>query len=146
MKSFFTSLSLVLFFNPLAQAKDCNPESFGTITEYSELASTIKESKKDIVILDVNSKSSFQSAHIKGAQRWHAIASDPKKVESLFAAKSKKDTTILAYCGGDYCTAWKDAAKKACEMGFEKITHYKPGISSLKKSDPKGLLVRAKKS
>jgi rhodanese-related sulfurtransferase len=83
---------------------------------------------KNVTIVDVNSKDSFKEARVPGAIHY-------KTNKGTFAKVLPKDKSamIIAYCGGKSCTAWKDAAIAACEMGYTNIHHYSEGIKGWKK-------------
>lgn len=77
-------------------------------------------------ILDVNSLNSYNRSHVKGAYHFKTAV----KKKSLVTILGKdKNMAIVAYCGGKQCTAWQEAAKTACEMGYKNIRHFSEGIS-----------------
>ncbi len=82
-------------------------------------------------ILDVNSLNSFNRNHIKGA---HHFKTAVKKKTLVTVLGKDKGVSIVAYCGGKQCTAWHEAAKTACEMGYKNIRHFSEGISGWDKT------------
>lgn len=116
-----------LFLNPfnraIAATSECANES-----KYSEISRTELNqlvTTKSAFVVDVNSKESYQKNHVPTAVHFGST-------EDQFAQilpKDKKEL-IVAYCGGPSCTAWLKAAKKACELGYSNIKHFKGGISS----------------
>ena len=100
---------------------DCTKaENYPTVTK-AELQDIVKN--KSAFIVDVNSADSFKKTHVPGAVHFFAI--EKTYAQALPADKS---APIVAYCGGEMCTAWKDAAEKACALGYANIKHYKGGI------------------
>jgi rhodanese-related sulfurtransferase len=83
---------------------------------------------KDAFIIDVNSSESFKEVHVPNAIHFADHKSDFAKL-----LPAQKDALIVAYCGGPKCEAWLNAAKKACELGYTNIQHFKDGISGWKK-------------
>ena len=92
-----------------------------SMDEMKKIADT--ESAK---ILDVNSLNSYNRSHIKGA---HHFKTAVKKKTLATVLGNDKNAAIVAYCGGKQCTAWQEAAKTACEMGYKNIRHFSEGIS-----------------
>lgn len=105
--------------NDFSQYKDVSVKEMKTIAK-----------KGDAVIVDVNSKSSYEKAKIGNAIHYD---------ERTFASKlpKDKDQLIVAYCGGKRCTAWQRAAESACEMGYKNIKHFSNGIKGWKKAQKK---------
>lgn len=99
-------------------------------TNYSQFADVPKAEMTKIVdakgatIVDVNSAESFKKNHIPGAVHFEVVKADFAK-----ALPADKNAPIVAYCGGKQCTAWQQAAKMACEMGYKNIRHFSEGIS-----------------
>jgi rhodanese-related sulfurtransferase len=95
--------------------------------EYPDVS--IKELKKaieqkNVTIIDVNGTESWEKGHIPGAL-------DFESNEAKFASILPKDKNalIVAYCGGPKCMAYKQAAKKAEELGYKNVKHLSAGIS-----------------
>ena len=91
-------------------------------SRYSEISRedlTGQIEKKAAFVIDVNSAESFQKQHIPTAIHFGA---NEKSFASTLPAK--KDTLIVAYCGSTACTAWKKAAKAACEQGYTNMYNH----------------------
>lgn len=80
---------------------------------------------KKIVLIDVNGTASFKKAHIPGAIDFRAVGKDGLKK----ALPEDKDVTIVAYCGGPACGAYKAGAKAAMDLGYKHVHHLKVGLS-----------------
>ena len=115
------SLSMIGF-SAGAAAPNCKDEKLYPLIERPELNKFVE--KKNATIVDVNTSESFNENHIPGAIHY-------KSHEKDFASQlpAQKDAPIVAYCGGPMCTAWKEAAEKACQLGYTNIRHFKPGIT-----------------
>lgn len=113
------------------KAKSCTDYSQFKDVSKNEMQTIVKNKKATIV--DVNSESSFEDTHIPGAVHFGTV-------EKRFAKVLPKDknSMVVAYCGGKMCTAWKRAAKMACEMGYKNIRHFSEGISGWKAMNKKG--------
>ena len=103
--------------------------------EYPDVS--IKELKKSIeskqvTVIDVNGTESFEKAHIPGAIDFEA---NEAKIASLLP--KDKNALIVAYCGGPKCMAYKQAAKKAEELGYKNVKHLSAGISGWKEAGEK---------
>jgi len=99
----------------------CDEDS--TYPHISKAELTTVSAEKTAFIVDVNGKESYDTAHVPGAI--HFAAKEKQFAELL---PKDKNALIVAYCGNEKCTAWKKAAKKACEMGYTNIKHYNEGI------------------
>lgn len=102
-------------------ATDCTSESTFPEISHQELTDLI--AKKQVFVVDVNGKDSFAKNHVTGAIHYDSHRAD-------FAAQLPKDKneTVVAYCGGPKCTAWKRAAEEACKLGYTHVRHYKDGL------------------
>lgn len=100
---------------------DCKKEELYPVVSKREVETLVKN--KSAVIIDVNSEESFKKSHIPGAIHYLAVE---KNFANILPAE--KSAEIVAYCGGPMCTAWQKAARKACELGYTNIKHYKDGI------------------
>ena len=103
--------------------------------EYPDVS--IKELKKAIeskkvTVIDVNGTESWEKGHIPGAIDFE---SNSAKIASLLP--KDKDALIVAYCGGPACMAYKQAAKKAEELGYKNVKHLSAGISGWKEAGEK---------
>lgn len=99
-------------------------EAFPDVS-HSDLKTMIEEGS--VFLIDVNGSRSFKKGHIPGAVDF---ASVKNKLASLLP--EDKHTTIVAYCGGPRCGAYKKAAKLVASMGYEHVHHYSGGISGWK--------------
>jgi len=103
--------------------------------EYPDVS--IKELKKSIeskqvTVIDVNGTESFEKGHIPGAIDFEA---NEAKLASVLP--KDKNALIVAYCGGPKCMAYKQAAKKAEELGYKNVKHLSAGISGWKEAGEK---------
>lgn len=105
---------------------DCASDSHYPIISKADLKQHVDA--KDAFIVDVNSSESFKDAHVPNAIHFADHKTDFAKL-----LPAQKDALIVAYCGGPKCEAWLNAAKKACELGYTNIQHFKDGISGWKK-------------
>ncbi len=88
-----------------------------------DLEKAIKAGK--VVVIDVNGAKSFtKRGHIPTAVSFKDAKSLAKQL-----AKSKKDTLVVAYCGGPTCNAYKRGASAAADLGFKNVKHLSAGIS-----------------
>lgn len=109
---------------PKKAAVNCANDSTYKQISKAELEKLVSQRAQDnVVVIDVNSKASYAKSHIPKAV--HYAANKDKFAKIL---PKKKDALIVAYCGGPSCGAWKTAAKKACELGYTNVKHYKGGI------------------
>ena len=96
-----------------------------------DLEKAIKAGK--VVVIDVNGAKSFtKRGHIPTAVSFKDAKSLAKQL-----AKSKKDTLVVAYCGGPTCNAYKRGASVAAELGFKNVKHLSAGISGWIKAGKK---------
>jgi rhodanese-related sulfurtransferase len=86
-------------------------------------------SEKAVVLLDANGSDSFKAGHIPGAIDFDA---NQDRLASLLPAD--KNALIVAYCGGEQCTAYKAAAAAAVKLGYTNVKHFAPGINGWKNS------------
>lgn len=124
-------LSLVfLGTSAFAKGKDCdNYEKYGNVSK-EEMTKIV--TAKNATIIDVNSTKSFKKSRIPGAVHF---ASNKKTFDKVLP--KDKNAPIVAYCGGEMCTAWQRAAEKACEMGYTNIRHFSAGITGWNKMNTK---------
>ena len=96
-----------------------------------DLEKAIKAGK--VVVIDVNGAKSFtKRGHIPTAVSFKDAKSLAKQL-----AKSKKDTLVVAYCGGPTCNAYKRGASAAADLGFKNVKHLSAGISGWIKAGKK---------
>ena len=97
----------------------------------TDLDKAIKSGK--VVVIDVNgAKSSTKRGHIPGAVSFTGAKDLAKQL-----SKAKKDTLVVAYCGGPSCSAYKRGASVAAELGFKNVKHLSAGISGWVKAGKK---------
>lgn len=88
--------------------------------------------KKAVTVIDVNGTDSFKTGRIPGAIDFEA---NEKKLASLLP--KDKNALVVAYCGNEYCNAYKAAASVAQKLGYTNVKHYSAGIDGWKKSGAK---------
>lgn len=88
--------------------------------------------KKSVTLLDVNGSDSFKEGRIPGAIDFEA---NEKKIAAMLP--KDKNALVVAYCGNEYCNAYKAAATVAQQLGYTNVKHYSPGIDGWKKSGAK---------
>jgi rhodanese-related sulfurtransferase len=93
----------------------------------SELKDAI--ANRSATLLDVNGSDSFQKGHIPGAIDYLAHKKD---IARLLPAD--KGALIIAYCGDIHCTAYRQAAYAALDLGYTNVKHFAPGIKGWKES------------
>ena len=108
--------------DPSMAKADCKSESHYPEIDKATLTSLVGQ--KGVMIVDVNSKDSFQQAHVPGAIHFGSM----KPAAFVKALPEDHNAPIVAYCGGPECGAWKKAAENACEHGYTNIKHFKGGI------------------
>ena len=117
MKTLFIFILTLSFSNAMAKARDCaNYDQYTDIVK-TEMKTIVKTNKATII--DVNTKESFEKSRIPGSLHFYTHQDDLAKV-----LPKDKNAMVVAYCGGKLCTAWKKAAKMACEMGYKNIRHF----------------------
>ena len=95
------------------------------------LEKAIKAGK--VVVIDVNGAKSFTNrGHIPGAVSFTSAKALAKQL-----SKAKKDTLVVAYCGGPTCNAYKRGASAAADLGFKNVKHLSAGISGWIKNGKK---------
>ena len=112
------------------QTQKCEDERTYPLISKADLEKQVNA--KSAFIVDVNSVESFSEAHVPTAI--HYSDSDTKTDKQYTHVLPKdKSQLIVAYCGGPSCNAWLKAAKKACQLGYTHVVHFKDGISGWKK-------------
>ena len=94
---------------------------------HAQLVKAVKARK--VVLLDVNGTQSYKSGHIPGAINFEAAQ---KNLRQKLPANKK--ALIVAYCGNEYCGAYKMGAQAARKLGYTNVRHYSPGIAGWKSS------------
>ena len=128
MKTLFVAFSLIFSASAFA-APDCVEVSRFEANPVKLAEMKTIAAHKSATIIDVNSKKSFDKAHIGNAIHF---MSNKDKIASLLP--KDKNAPIVAYCGGPSCTAWKRAAMAACKAGYTNIRHFPGGITKWKSS------------
>lgn len=122
-------LTALLFVFGLAGIAQAAPGKIADIS-HRELEAAI--AAKSVTVLDVNGTESFQEGRIPGSIDYIA---NREKIAALLP--KKKDALIVAYCGNEYCSAYRAAAVAAIELGYTNVKHYSPGIDGWKKAGAK---------
>ena len=92
----------------------------------ADLTKAIKD--KSVTVIDVNGSDSYKSGHIPSAI-------DFESTKDLQAAlPADKNALVVAYCGSEYCGAYKKAADAAKKLGYTNVQHFSPGIKGWKES------------
>ena len=99
-------------------------EAFPDVS-HSDLKSMIEDGS--VFLIDVNGSKSYKKGHIPGAVDFATVKGDIASV-----LPKDKGATIVAYCGGPSCAAYKQAAKLVASMGYTDVHHYSGGISGWK--------------
>ncbi|MGA2691270.1 MAG: rhodanese-like domain-containing protein [Opitutaceae bacterium] len=84
---------------------------------------------KSATILDVNGSQSYGVGHIPGAIDFLA-----HKQEIARLLPADKGALIVAYCGDIHCTAYRQAAYAALDLGYTNVKHFAPGIKGWRES------------
>lgn len=135
MKSLMTlAVGALAFVGTVSVASAEKGETKGTVEEIS--LKDLKKAmagKEKIVLIDVNGTASYKKAHIPGAIDFRAVGKEGLKK----ALPKDKNVTIVAYCGGPSCGAYKAGARAALDLGYKKVHHLKPGLSGWIKAGEK---------
>ncbi len=83
---------------------------------------------KSVTVIDVNGSASYKAGHIPTAIDF-AATKDLKA-----ALPADKNALVVAYCGNEYCGAYKQAADAATKLGYTNVQHFSPGIKGWKES------------
>jgi rhodanese-related sulfurtransferase len=89
-------------------------------------------SAKKVTVIDVNGTESYKSGRIPGALNFEAVQGNLKA-----KLPANKKALVVAYCGNEYCGAYKKAAMAAKKLGYTNVKHYSPGLAGWKKSGAK---------
>ena len=87
---------------------------------------------KSATLLDVNGTETYKQGHIPTAINFEQAE---KSLASLLP--TDKNALIVAYCGNEQCTAYRQAAIAASELGYTNVKHYAKGIVGWKASGAK---------
>ncbi len=127
MKRLLGFFSVLLLAASLGYAGSHN--QYPSISE-DELQAAI--ASKSVVLLDANGTASYNEGHIPGALNYEAVKGNLASV-----LPSNKYELVVAYCGGEKCTAYQAAADDAVKLGYMNVRHFAPGISGWKSSGAK---------
>lgn len=83
---------------------------------------------KTATVIDVNGTDSYKAGHIPTAIDFETV----KDLKSVLPAD--KNALVVAYCGSEYCGAYKKAATAAMSLGYTNVQHFSPGIKGWKES------------
>lgn len=88
-----------------------------------------KLENKDVILIEVLDKESYEKSHIKGA-----INIPLKEIGAEAKKRFNKGDEIVVYCSDHECSASPLAAKKLNDLGFKNVYHYKGGKKEWKES------------
>jgi rhodanese-related sulfurtransferase len=118
-------LSIVAFLSLAAVASAASPQ----IVDISQADLDAAIAAKSATILDVNGSESYGEGHIPGAIDFLAHRQDIAKL-----LPADKGALIVAYCGDIHCTAYRQAAYAALDLGYTNVRHFAPGIKGWRES------------
>lgn len=118
-------LAAVAFLSLSAFASAASPQ----IVDISQADLDAAIAAKSATILDVNGSESYNAGHIPGAIDFVAHRQDIAKL-----LPADKGAMIVAYCGDVHCTAYRQAAYAALDLGYNNVRHFAPGIKGWKES------------
>lgn len=98
------------------------------VPSISQVALTKAIADKTVTVIDVNGSASYKDGHIPTALDFEAI----KDLKAALPAD--KNALVVAYCGSEYCGAYKQAATAAMKLGYTNVQHFSPGIAGWKAS------------
>lgn len=87
---------------------------------------------KKVTVIDVNGSESYKAGRIPGALNYEVVGANLKA-----KLPANKKALVVAYCGNEFCGAYKKAALAAQKLGYTNVVHYSPGIAGWKKSGAK---------
>jgi len=118
-------LSIVAFLSLAALASAASPQ----IVDISQSDLDAAIAAKSATILDVNGSESYGEGHIPGAIDFLA-----RRQEIAKLLPADKGALIVAYCGDIHCTAYRQAAYAALDLGYTNVRHFAPGIKGWRES------------
>jgi rhodanese-related sulfurtransferase len=118
-------LSIVAFLSLAAFASAASPQ----IVDISQADLDAAIAAKSATILDVNGSDSYREGHIPGAIDFLA-----RRQEIAKLLPADKGALIVAYCGDIHCTAYREAAYAALDLGYTNVRHFAPGIKGWRES------------
>ena len=80
-------------------------------------------SSKKVTLIDVNGSESWQRGHIPGALNFAVVG---KNLATKLPADKK--ALVVAYCCNERCSAYRQAATAAKDLGYTNVKHYAKGI------------------
>ena len=111
-----------------AKAEQMGAAKKGEVPAISQAELTQAIADKSVTVIDVNGTDSYKSGHIP-------TAIDFAAVEDFKAAlPADKNALVVAYCGSEYCGAYKKAATAAMKLGYTNVKHFSPGLKGWKAS------------
>ena len=122
MKPIFAALAFLSF---ALVASAASPQ----VVDISQKDLKAAIASKSAVILDVNGNDSYRDGHIPGAINFLAHRQD---IAQMLPAD--KRALIVAYCGDIHCTAYRQAAYAALDLGYTNVRHFAPGIKGWRDS------------
>jgi rhodanese-related sulfurtransferase len=119
------ALAALSFLTLAALAWAASPQ----ITDISQGDLTAAIASKSATLLDVNGSDSYRQGHIPGAIDFVAHRQEIAKL-----LPADKNALIVAYCGDVHCTAYRQAAYAALDLGYTNVRHFAPGIKGWRES------------
>ena len=98
------------------------------VPSISQAALTKAIADKSATVIDVNGTDSYNAGHIPSALNFSEI----KDLKTVLP--KDKNALVVAYCGNEYCGAYKKAAEAAVALGYTNVQHFSPGIAGWKAS------------
>ena len=97
---------------------------------HEELMSAVQA--KTVTLLDNNGTDSYKDGHIPTALNFEDVQ---KNLASVLP--KDKSALIVAYCANEQCSAYREAAAAAEELGYTNVKHYAKGIMGWKRAGAK---------
>jgi rhodanese-related sulfurtransferase len=115
----------------LAADKPLTPTALagGTLVEAAQLKA-MRDSTKQLVIIDSRIASEFKQGHIAGS----ISIPQPQMASQKGKLPTSKTTPLAFYCNGPKCWKSYDAAKMALGWGFTKVYWLREGLPAWKKA------------
>ncbi len=111
-----------------AKAVQMGGDKKSEVPSISQVALTKAIADKSVTIIDVNGSDSYKAGHIPTAIDYASTA------DFKAALPADKGALVVAYCGNEYCGAYKKAATAAMKLGYTNVQHFSPGIAGWKAS------------
>ena len=103
-------------------------EAKAEVPSISQVALTKAIADKTATVIDVNGSASYKEGHIPSAIDFASVK------DFKAALPADKSALVVAYCGNEYCGAYKQAAEAAMKLGYTNVQHFSPGIAGWKAS------------